>query len=100
DDEHAVLSGTSMAAPIVTGAVALLFEEKPERTQEEVVTLLQAGARFPTGLIRVETQLGAGALDLEGILDVERATATPVARVPAIRRAALGGRPRLHCLAK
>jgi hypothetical protein len=80
DDWHAVLSGTSMAAPIVTGAVALLFEEKPDRTQTEILTLLQAGARFPKGLVRMRTQVGAGALDLEGILDVERAMSTPVNR--------------------
>lgn len=77
DDRHAVLSGTSMAAPIVTGAVALLLAEKPDRTQDEILMLLQAGSRFPQGLVRMRTQLGAGALDLEGILDVERVVSTP-----------------------
>jgi hypothetical protein len=83
DDGHAVLSGTSMAAPIVTGAVALLLEEKPDRTQDEILTLLQAGARFPKGLVRFRTQLGAGALDLEGILDVEHSLSTPANREPS-----------------
>jgi MYXO-CTERM domain-containing protein len=83
DDGHAVLSGTSMASPIVTGAVALLFEENPDRTQDEMLALLQAGARYPTGFVRTGTQLGAGALDLGGILDVERSMAVPASRTPS-----------------
>jgi len=83
DDQHAVLTGTSMASPIVTGAVALLLEQNPDRTQDEILTLLQAGARFPKGLVRAGTQLGAGALDLGGILDVEHSMTTPAGRQPS-----------------
>jgi subtilisin family serine protease len=86
DDGHAVLTGTSMAAPIVTGAVALLFEENPERTQGDMLTLIQAGARFPEGLVRASTQLGPGALDLERILDVERSMTTPTMREPSSKK--------------
>lgn len=82
DDEHGVLSGTSMSAPIVAGAVALLFQEKPDSTPEEIRTLLQAGARLPTGLVRLRSQLGPGALDLVGVRDVEAAMRTPVVREP------------------
>jgi subtilisin family serine protease len=83
DQFHAVTSGTSMAAPIVSGAIALLFEQDPTLTTRRALTLLQAGARRPEGLVPYDAQLGAGALDLEGTLDVERAIASPIVREPA-----------------
>lgn len=43
DDNYGVAIGTSMAAPVVTGAVALLLEQNPDLTQAEVLRLLQAG---------------------------------------------------------
>ena len=64
DDAHGVTGGTSMSAPIVSGAVALLFERDPTLTQGQVRALLQAGARRVRGDSNVEQQLGAGALDL------------------------------------
>lgn len=45
DEAHAVALGTSMAAPLVTGVVALLLQRQPQLTQSQVRTLLQAGAR-------------------------------------------------------
>ncbi|HRI70816.1 MAG TPA: S8 family serine peptidase, partial [Polyangium sp.] len=66
DPRHAITSGTSMASPHVAGAAALLFELDPTLTQQRVTNVLQAGARYPVGTVRHETQLGAGALDLEG----------------------------------
>lgn len=71
DDYHAVTSGTSMAAPQVAGAVALLLERDPTLTQAGVRRLLQAGARRPTGLVPVEQQVGAGALDVMGALEAQ-----------------------------
>lgn len=68
DDFHAISSGTSMAAPIVTGAVALLFERDPTLTQDAVRTLLQAGARSLDGTVILEQQVGPGELDLMGTL--------------------------------
>lgn len=66
DDTHAITSGSSMSSPHVAGAVALLFELDKSLTQQRATDVLQAGARYPTGTVRHETQLGVGALDLEG----------------------------------
>jgi hypothetical protein len=69
DDRHVVASGTSMAAPLVAGAVALLFERDPTLDQPRVRALLQAGSRPLGGVVFDERQVGVGALDLEGTLD-------------------------------
>ncbi len=82
DDAHAVTSGTSMSAPLVAGAIALLFERRPELTQPQVRALLQAGARQPTGTILAEQQIGPGALDLNGTLAALLAEDSPIDRVP------------------
>lgn len=82
DDVHAITSGTSMSAPLVSGAVALLLEQRPDLTQQQVRTLLQAGARQPTGTILAEQQLGPGVLDLQGTLAALRAEDSPLERAP------------------
>lgn len=83
DATHAVTLGTSMAAPIITGALALLFEQNPALTGQRALTLLQAGARRPHGLVQYASQLGAGVLDLPGTLDVEDVEANRIVREPA-----------------
>jgi subtilisin family serine protease len=45
NDHYSLLQGTSMAAPHVTGAVALLLEQDPSRTVSELRSLLANGAR-------------------------------------------------------
>lgn len=70
DDTHAVTAGTSMSAPIVAGAVALLFERDPSLTQERVLHLLQAGARRLGETRSERAQAGPGMLDLVASLDV------------------------------
>lgn len=62
---HAALRGTSVAAPFVTGAVALLLEGHPELTVEEVRGLLRLSARRDeaTGPALYRPRWGFGKLD-------------------------------------
>ncbi|WP_437970395.1 S8 family serine peptidase [Sorangium sp. So ce260] len=66
DDYHAIASGSSMSAPQVAGAIALLFQINPNLSQGDVTEALQAGARYPRGAVPLDAQLGPGVLDLEG----------------------------------
>ncbi len=85
DSTHAVTAGTSMSSPIVAGAVALLLQGDPTLTEDEILTLLQAGARHPSGAVPLSSQLGAGMLYLPDSLDVEQALAVPVTRAPSAK---------------
>lgn len=70
DEGHAITAGTSMSAPHVSGAIALLLQKDPNLTQARLTEILQAGARYPTGPVRSEVQLGVGSLDVMGALHV------------------------------
>jgi MYXO-CTERM domain-containing protein len=83
DQTHAIASGTSMASPIVAGAIALLFERDPTLTQDAVRAILQAGARPLQGIVIDPRQIGPGALDLEGALAVATAGDSPALRLPS-----------------
>lgn len=82
DDFHAVATGTSMAAPLVSGAIALLFERDPSLTQAGARALLQAGARPLSGAVLLEQQVGVGALDLEATLSAQLAEESPLSALP------------------
>jgi subtilisin family serine protease len=83
DDRHAVTSGTSMSAPLVAGAIALLLQLRPELSQGQLRALLQAGARRPTGPVFAEQQVGPGVLDLPGTLVALVAEDSPLRREPS-----------------
>ena len=68
------LTGTSMAAPHVTGAIALLLEENPRLTRADIVRHLQATARDrPAG--GWDAIWGGGKLNIEAALAAVRAEA-------------------------
>ncbi|HJS52385.1 MAG TPA: S8 family serine peptidase, partial [Pyrinomonadaceae bacterium] len=64
DDGMMYQSGTSMAAPVVAGAAALLFEVNPNLTPGMVKMLLQYSAQPIAGADTLEQ--GAGQLNIEG----------------------------------
>jgi Subtilase family len=72
DATHGVESGTSFSAPLVAGAVALLFERDPTLTQDQVVAALQGGAHPLRGAAPFfdDAQSGPGELDVVGSLAV------------------------------
>ncbi len=67
DRVHFIQQGSSMAAPHVAGAAALVLQINPALTAAEVKALLKASAQLPTG--GVSTQWGAGKLDAKKATD-------------------------------
>ncbi|MGW0823540.1 S8 family peptidase [Streptomyces sp. NPDC002845] len=70
DDNYTRLSGTSMAAPAVAGAAALVMQAHPDWTPRQVARALVSSARPSTG----ESVYDQGS----GMIDVERALDQPV----------------------
>ncbi|MCK6499757.1 MAG: S8 family serine peptidase, partial [Nitrospira sp.] len=68
------LTGTSMAAPHVAGAIALLLEENPRLTRADIVRHLQATARErPAG--GWDATWGGGKLNVQAAIEAVRAEA-------------------------
>ncbi|MDW8252023.1 MAG: S8 family serine peptidase, partial [Myxococcales bacterium] len=86
DEEHAIASGTSMSAPQVAGAVALLLEQRPSLTQPEIIALLQAGSRPFQGIVPSEAQSGPGALDIDASLEILAPTKPRSPTAPEVER--------------
>jgi hypothetical protein len=61
---HQLLSGTSMSAPVVTGAAALYFQQNPNATYAEVLAALTAQARADEMTSLPNSDWGFGKLDL------------------------------------
>jgi hypothetical protein len=66
--EYLNLSGTSMAAPHVAGAVAILREFRPEATVEEIKTALMVAAR-DLGTAGEDNSYGWGLIDIPGAME-------------------------------
>src|SRR5690606_28309583 len=75
-------SGTSQAAAIVAGAAALIVDQRPEITPDEVKALLQESAQP----LRKVSAVCQGA----GLIDLSRAFATPTPDVAPTPPLALG----------
>jgi hypothetical protein len=85
DPTHAIAQGTSMSAPMVTGAIAVLFQRDPTLTQDQIVPILQGGAHyFRSGSewVQFEDQDGPGELDVEGSLAVIDLMRDPLSKLP------------------
>jgi hypothetical protein len=75
DGVHVVLEGTSMAAPHVTGTIAVLYQAKPDLTPEEAKAILSASAEQDAFTLRTydpagtpQDWWGAGKLNAHGAL--------------------------------
>ena len=71
-----------MSAPMVAGAIALLFERDPTLTQDRIVGLLQAGAHPFRGRHPFDDQSGPGELDVLGALDALEQASDPALILP------------------
>jgi hypothetical protein len=78
--KYAIMSGTSMASPMVCGVVALMLEKNPNLTPSEIRNILQSTATVDTFVTNTNNPnlWGAGKLNawaamkaIDGITDVE-----------------------------
>jgi hypothetical protein len=83
DDRHAVAVGTSMSAPLVAGAVALMMQIDRTLTQDKVLALIQGGAHAFRGGAPFEDQSGPGELDVLGAIDALEQSANPALFLPS-----------------
>ena len=82
DQGHAVALGTSMSSPMAAGIIALLLQQNPMLTQDQVRALLQAGAQHGRGAAPFWDQNGAGEVDALGALDALDEMTNPDTALP------------------
>jgi serine protease AprX len=79
DDCYAILSGTSMAAPHVTGAVALMLERDPFLTPGDIKSILTGTAQpWSTGALP-NNESGWGLVDVYAAVEAAGGDPSPVA---------------------
>lgn len=82
DREHGVSFGTSFAAPLVTGAAAILLQQDPTLTQDQILAALQGGAHPLRGAAVSEAQSGVGELDVVGAVTALQRSQMSVLTLP------------------
>ncbi|HEV3189540.1 MAG TPA: S8 family serine peptidase, partial [Polyangiaceae bacterium] len=82
DTLHAVSAGTSFSAPLVAGAVAILFQRNPKLTQDQILAALQGGAHRLRGPSRFDDQSGVGELDVLGAIAAADRLQSPQIALP------------------
>ena len=82
DNGHISLNGTSMAAPCVTGAVALLLEKNPNLTPARICEILETSAVKLTNYKSNRT--GSGRIDIEAAMKLVDAPA-PKPEAPVLK---------------
>jgi serine protease len=85
DANYHVISGTSMASPLVTGLIALMKAVRPDLSPDEVETLLKGTAR-DLGSPGADPQFGAGLINASSAVAAAAAyvrPAPPAAPAPA-----------------
>ena len=86
-DSYIDMSGTSMAAPHVTGAIALMLERNPALTHQEIKTILMTNARSDTFAPAPNNDFGNGKLDVLALLNdpLVRGTGTVITSASSMR---------------
>ncbi len=69
DGNHIAISGTSMANPIVSGAVALLKQKNPNWSPDEIKNILKSTSSFIEGSLK---EKGAGFINISSASSLER----------------------------
>ncbi|MBQ3431522.1 MAG: S8 family serine peptidase [Clostridia bacterium] len=79
-DDYNVLSGTSMAAPVVTGIAGLVLDANPNLTPAQLYNILCASAKQPAGVnTRFDDNSGYGIIDADAAVKAAKAASTAVA---------------------
>lgn len=89
DNEHLEMEGTSMAAPHVTGAIALMLQVNPTLNSDSVMHILRTQARQDdfTGPVW-NSRWGMGKLDAKAAVEAAKVATAPAGKVylPALMR--------------
>jgi MYXO-CTERM domain-containing protein len=83
DATHAASQGTSMSSPMVAGVAAMLLQQDPTLTQDQVRAVLQAGAHRFRGTASYYDQSGPGELDADGALAALNEMKNPAEALPS-----------------